>query len=183
MPETVSVPNVRKPAELFVRLTPSLPPRVHEVFPKSTFAVVVLTEIHPVRKLEIVVEPRAIDPVTPVNVSPWPVLLVDVTLVNDPDNAPPLMFRVRPVPFSTTSLTVKVPMFALPLMSDESPLTPPLSQTVNPRMRLLFPVPSRMLSVRLPVVNTGLAPLVVGKTVEPEGVLRPVMVSMLAVAP
>src|SRR5215475_6644050 len=100
MPEIDSVPKVRKPAELLVRFTPSLPPLLHGVFPKLTLAVVVLTVIQPVVKPEIVVEPRLIEPVTPVRVSPCPVLPVEATLVNDPDKAPPLMFSVRPFPLS-----------------------------------------------------------------------------------
>ena len=173
------------PPVLLVRLTPSLPvPPVHEVLPKFTLAVVLLTVIHPVDHPEIVVEPIFIEPVTRLgpSVKPPPVLAVDVTLVNDPDKAPPLMFIVRPDPLSVTSLTVNVPMF-VPLMSDESPVAVPLSPIVNPRMRLLLPVPSRTLSVRLPVDSTGFAPPVGGKVVEPEGVAKPVMVSRLAVAP
>src|SRR5262245_23398452 len=189
MPETESVPKVRRPDKLLVRLTPSLlvPLPVHEVFPKVilevTAAAVLLTVIHPVAQFEIVVEPMLIDPVTLLSVSPCPLLLFEETLVNDPDRAPPLMFKVRPLPFRVTSLTVRVPMF-VPLMSEESPVAVvPLSPTVNPRIKLLLPVPSRMLSVRLPVVNTGFAPLVAGSTGEPDGVVRPVIVSMLAVAP
>ena len=106
---------MRRPDELLVRLIPSLPPSVQEVFPKVTFAVVLLTVIHPRLKFEIVVEPISIEPVTKLgpSVIPPPVLLVEVTLVNDPDKAPPLIFKVCPVPFSVTSLTVKVPMLVL----------------------------------------------------------------------
>src|SRR5262245_25131884 len=96
-PETVTVPKVRVPDALLKRLIPSLPPLVHEVFPKLmldvTAGAVLLTVIQVVAQFEIVVEPMLMVPVTLFSVSPWPLLLVDVTLVKDPDRAPPLMFK------------------------------------------------------------------------------------------
>src|SRR5689334_24250802 len=82
-PETVRLPKVRRPEALVKRLMPSLPPLVHDVFPKLmlevTAAAVLLTVIHVVAQFEIVVEPMLMVPVTLFRVRPCPLLLFEDT--------------------------------------------------------------------------------------------------------
>src|SRR5947209_1472978 len=76
---TLSVPKVRVPAVFPLRLTAPLPAPVHEVFPKLTLTVEVVTTMHSAVLPDTVVEPKATVPPTPVIVRPEVALDVEAT--------------------------------------------------------------------------------------------------------
>src|SRR5215468_7083162 len=138
-PDTDNVPNVRVPAELFCRLTPSVPP-VQLVLPKVILAVELLTKIHCVELPEIVVEPREIVPATEAREIPWAVLLEDVSEISAEVAAkvPLLRFKAWPVPLSITSGVTLLPSVNVPKLALDS-FAPVVLPITSPRT--VLPVP------------------------------------------
>src|SRR2546422_3950267 len=203
-PVTESVPKVRAPAELPLRLTPSIP-FVIVVFPNEMFPVVVDTDIPCVPALVTLVVPKFAVRLEPVILMPsLPVFeiavvpetvkepemvvsvrpaaaaaLVEVMLANVAASAPLVKLSAAPVPLKVISLIVRVPKLA-----PEAILDPVVLPIVKPRRVLLLPTPMLMpLVAAAAVVITGGALPVVGKGSLPGGTLTPAIVASDALAP
>src|SRR5262245_41684004 len=181
-PDTDNVPNVRVPAELFCRLTPSVPP-VQLVLPNVILAVEPLTKMHCVVLPEIVVEPKEIVPVTEDREIPWAVLLVDVSEVSAEVAAkvPLLRLKAWPLPFSNTSGVVLFPRVSVPKLTLDN-FAPVVLPIAIPRT--VLPVPKLSpFCAGATVVIVGAAPPVVGSVSLLAGTVTPAMVVSEALAP
>ena len=182
-PVILRMPNVRvPPVVLLARLIPLIPP-VTLVFPKLTLALDPATDIPDPLAPEIVVEPNETVPALAterlLNVMPVVALDVLVTLVNDDPDAklPPVRLRAPPVPLRAISLVVSVPKPA------ENILKFVVLPMLNPRSVALIPAFKVMAFVPAVVVpSVGAAP-VPGSWLVPDGVVKPVIASIVALAP
>jgi hypothetical protein len=169
--------NVRVPPPVPVCSEMPSVPAVTVVAPKVRLALLPETRMPCVVVPEIVVGPKPNVPVMFCSDRPCVELDVDVVLTRLPASAPPLRFIARPVPASTTLLTVSVPT-PVPVMSAPAA---PLSPIVKPRRWL--PVPS---VTQAPAqLMTGCVPVSVWNAEPTTGVMPvwPCRVSSIAASP
>src|SRR5260370_1297416 len=171
----VSAPNVIVPV-LVSRLIPVPPDAVELVVPKLSAALDVLTLMPMPVGFVMVVEPLDILPATVVKVMPVVELLVEEMLVKaaveetGPLNVPVLRLRACPVPVMLVSASVSVPKF----VPDKFTAAAAVPLRVTPR--IVLPLPNMILLP--PESMIGFVPPVVGRTVQPDGVEKPVIVSI-----